>query len=109
MLRRFTAAVILASCFTVAGWAQAPSTAPAASPAPKPVTKKAAPKAKAAAKAREAAKRRAGVAGKGVKKGEFALKGRTAALATNLKLVAKEHERVEEEARKAAQEELANS
>ena len=50
MLRRFTAAVILASCFTVTGWAQAPSTAPAASPPPKPVTKKAAPKAKAAAK-----------------------------------------------------------
>ena len=46
----FTAAVILASCFTVAGWAQPPSTAPAASPPPKPVTKKAAPKAKAAAK-----------------------------------------------------------
>lgn len=50
MLRRFTAAVILASCFTVAGWAQAPSPAPSASPPPKPVTKKAAPKAKAAAK-----------------------------------------------------------
>ena len=51
MLRKVTAAVILMSCFTAAGWAQAPSTpSPAASPPPKPVTKKAAPKAKAAAK-----------------------------------------------------------
>jgi hypothetical protein len=50
MLRSFAFAVILASCFTVAGWAQTPSTNPAASPPPKPITKKAAPKAKAAAK-----------------------------------------------------------
>jgi hypothetical protein len=50
MLRHFTAAVILVSCFTVAGWAQAPATGPAASPPPKPVAKKAAPKARAADK-----------------------------------------------------------
>jgi hypothetical protein len=50
MLRRLSAAVILVSCFTVAGWAQAPSTGPAASPPSKPVAKKTAPKAKAAAK-----------------------------------------------------------
>lgn len=56
MLRRFTAAVILASCFTVVGWAQAPSTNPAASPPSKPVTKKAAPKPKATAKPKAAAK-----------------------------------------------------
>jgi hypothetical protein len=51
MLRNFTAAVILMSCFTATGWAQAPSTtSPATSPTSKPVTKKAAPKAKATAK-----------------------------------------------------------
>jgi hypothetical protein len=51
MLRNSAAAVILMSCFTATGWAQAPSTtSPAASPSSKPVTKKAAPKAKAAAK-----------------------------------------------------------
>jgi len=51
MFRSFAAAAILVSCFTAAGWAQAPSTtSPAASPPSKPVTKKAAPKAKAAAR-----------------------------------------------------------
>ena len=51
MSRSFAAAVILISCFTATGWAQAPSTtSPAASPPSKPVTKKAAPKAKAAAR-----------------------------------------------------------
>jgi hypothetical protein len=51
MLRSSVAAVILLSCFTAAGWAQAPSpTSPAASPPAKPAAKKAAPKAKAAAK-----------------------------------------------------------
>jgi hypothetical protein len=51
MLRNISAAVILISCFTATGWAQAPSTtSTAASPPSKPVTKKAAPKAKAAAK-----------------------------------------------------------
>jgi hypothetical protein len=50
MLRNFAAAVVLMSCFTATGWAQAPSTNPAASPPSKPATKKAAPKAKAAAK-----------------------------------------------------------
>ena len=51
MFRSFAAAAILVSCFTAAGWAQAPSTtSPAASPPSKPATKKAAPKAKAAAR-----------------------------------------------------------
>ena len=51
MLRNSAAAVILISCFTATGWAQAPSTtAPADSPPAKPAAKKAAPKAKAAAK-----------------------------------------------------------
>jgi len=51
MLRNVAAAIILISCFTATGWAQAPSTtSPAASPPSKPVTKKAAPKAKAAAR-----------------------------------------------------------
>jgi len=51
MLRHPAAAVILISCFTATGWAQAPSaTGPAAAPPTKAATKKAAPKAKAAAK-----------------------------------------------------------
>jgi hypothetical protein len=51
MLRNSAAAVILMSCFTATGWAQAPSTtSPAASPSSKPATKKAAPKARATAK-----------------------------------------------------------
>jgi len=51
MLRNVAAAIILISCFTATGWAQAPTTtSPAASPPSKPVTKKAAPKAKAAAR-----------------------------------------------------------
>ncbi|UPK08473.1 hypothetical protein IVB05_42360 [Bradyrhizobium sp. 170] len=51
MLRSFTAVVILVSCFTATGWAQAPSpTSPVASTPSKPVTKKTAPKAKTAAK-----------------------------------------------------------
>lgn len=51
MLRNSAATVILISCFTATGWAQAPSaTSPAASPPSKTATKKAAPKAKAAAK-----------------------------------------------------------
>ena len=51
MLRNSAAAVILISCFTATGWAQAPSaTSPAASSPSKTATKKAAPKAKAAAK-----------------------------------------------------------
>jgi len=52
MFRNFAAVTILVSCFTVAGWAQTPSTAdaPPATASAKPVAKKAAPKAKAAPK-----------------------------------------------------------
>src|SRR5437899_1863922 len=52
MLRSFTAAAILVSCFTAVGWAQSPpaTSGPAASTPAKSATKKAPPKAKAAAK-----------------------------------------------------------